>query len=70
MVTDEGTGIFDDLKKKESKHKSDLALLNQLYDSEEDKTTLAQNRDRVVPSNATSITVLFHSGGEFLSVAK
>ena len=52
-----GWVFFDDLKKKESKHESDLALLNQLYDGEGDKTTLAQNRERVVPSNATSITV-------------
>ena len=42
---DEGTGFFDDLKKKESKHKSDLSLLNQLYDGEGDKTTLAQNNN-------------------------
>ena len=57
MVTDEGTVFFDDLKKKELKHESDLALLNQLYDSEGDKTILAQNRERVVPSYVTSITV-------------
>ena len=30
VVTDENTGFFDDLKKKESKQESDLALLNQL----------------------------------------
>ena len=53
----QGTGFFDDLKKKESKHESDLALLNQLYDGEGHKTTLAQNHERVVPRNATSITV-------------
>ena len=52
-MTDEGTGFFDDLKKKESKHESDLSLLNQLYDG----TTLAQNRERVVPQNSTSISV-------------
>lgn len=57
VVTDEGTGFFDDLKKKESKHESDLCMLNQLYDGEGDKMTLAQNRERVVPHNATSITV-------------
>ena len=56
-MTDEGTGFFDDLKKKESKHKSDLSLLNQLYDGEGDKTTLAQNRERFVPQNSTSISV-------------
>ena len=54
---DEGTGFFDDLKKKESKHESDLALLNQLYDGEGDKMTLAQNYERVVPRNSTSIIV-------------
>ena len=56
VVTDEGTGFFDDSKKQESKHESDLSLLNQLYD-EGDKTTLAQNRERVVPQNSTSISV-------------
>ena len=40
---DEGTGFFDGLKKKESKHESKLALLNQLYDGEGDKMTLPQN---------------------------
>ena len=57
VVMDEGTGFFDDLKKKESKHESDLTLLNQLYNGEGDKTTLAQNCERVVPRNVTSITV-------------
>ena len=42
MVTDEGSGCFDDLKK-QSKHEPDLSLLNQLYDGKGDKTTLAQN---------------------------
>ena len=57
VVTDEGTGFFDDLKKKEAKHESDLSMLNQLYDGEGDKTTLAQNRERLVPKNATNLTV-------------
>ena len=57
VVTDEGKGFFDDLKKKESKHESGLALLNQIYNGERDKTTLAQNHEKVVPRNATSITV-------------
>ena len=56
-MTDEGTGFFDDLKKKERKDESDLSLLNQLYDGEGDKTTLAQNRERVVSQNSTSISV-------------
>ena len=37
---DGGTGFFDDLKNKESKHESDLSLLNQLYDGEGDKNKL------------------------------
>ena len=45
------------MKKKESKHESDLSLLNQLYDGKGDKTTLAQNREQSVPANATFITV-------------
>ena len=44
-------------KKKESKHESDLSLLNQLYEGKGDKTTLAQNCERSIPTNATSITV-------------
>lgn len=56
-MTDEGSGFFDDLKKKELKHESDLGLLNQLFDGEGDKTTLAQNRERVVPKNASCISV-------------
>ena len=57
MATDEGSAFFDDIKKKESKHESDLGMLNQLYDGKGDKTTLAQNRERCVPPNATSISV-------------
>lgn len=57
IVTDEGSGFFDDIKRKESKHESDLGLLNQLYDGEGDKTTLAQNKERVVPKNSTCMTI-------------
>ena len=38
-------------------HESDLSLLNQLYDGKGDKTTLAQNKERSVPRNATSISI-------------
>ena len=57
VITDEGTGFFYDLKKKENKHESDLSLLNQLYDREGDKTNLEQNRERIVPQNNTLISV-------------
>lgn len=57
VVTDEGTAFFGDLKKKETKHESDLSLLNQLFDGKGDKMTLAKNNERAVPNNSTSITV-------------
>ena len=57
MVTDEGIGFFDDLKKKERQHETDLGLLNQLFDGKGDKTTLAKNNERCVPRNATCISV-------------
>ena len=57
IVTDEGSNFFDDLKKKETKHESDLGMLNQLYDGNGDKTTLAQSRERIVPKNSTCLSV-------------
>ena len=57
MVTDEGTIFFEDICRKQVKHETDLSLLNQLYDGKGDKTTLAQNRERVVPNNATALSI-------------
>ena len=57
IVTDEGTSFFDDLKKKETKHESDLSLLNQLFDGQGDSTTLASLKERNVPPNSTSVTI-------------
>ena len=37
VITDEGTGFFDDLKKKESKHESDLSLLKSAMTGKEIK---------------------------------
>lgn len=34
-----------------------MSLLNQLYDGKGDKTTLAQNRERIVPGNSTSLSI-------------
>ena len=57
IVTDEGCSFFDDIRKKEATHDSDLGLLNQLYDGRGDKTTLAQDKERIVPPNATAVSV-------------
>lgn len=56
-MTDEGTGFFKDLKNKDSKHESDVALLNQLYDGKGDKMTLAKDVQRVIPKNATCLAI-------------
>lgn len=63
VTTDEGTGLFKDLKNKESKHESDLSLLNQLYDGKGDKTTLAKEYQRVIPNNSTSICISLQQEG-------
>ena len=57
MITDEGTSFLEDLKRKETQNESYVTLLNQLYDGRGDKMTLAQGRQRVVPNNATCISV-------------
>ena len=63
LTTDEGTGFFKDLKNKETKHESDLALLNQLYDGKGDKTTLANLNQRVIPKNSTCMCVSLQQDG-------
>ena len=57
MITDEGTSFLEDLKRKETQNESYITLLNQLYDGRGDKMTLAQGRQRIVPQNATCISV-------------
>lgn len=69
VVTDEGMGFFEDLKKKERQHESDLSMLNQLYDGQGDKTTLAQNRERAVPDNATALSISLQPQPFFNGVA-
>ena len=49
LVTDEGAGFFDNIKKKQKNHESDLSMLNQLFDGKGDRMTLAQNKERIVP---------------------
>lgn len=57
MLTDEGAGFLKDLKNKDAKHESDIVLINQLYDGQGDKVTLAQNKQRVIPPNSTSVAI-------------
>ena len=57
LVTDEGVGFFDDIQKKQKNHESDLSMLNQLFDGKGDQMTLAQNKECIVPSNSTSISI-------------
>ena len=57
MITDEGTSFLDEISRKESKHESDLSLLNQLFDGKGDKTNLAKGNERKVPQNSTCLCV-------------
>ena len=57
LVTDEGASFFDDIQKKQKNHESDLSMLNQLFDGKGDRMTLAQNKECIVPTNSTSISV-------------
>ena len=57
LVTDEGVGFFDDIQKKQKNHKSDLSMLNQLFNGKDDRMTLVQNKERIVPPNSTSISI-------------
>ena len=57
LVMDEGVGFFEDIQKKQKNHESDLSMLNQLFDGKGNRMTLAPNKERIVPSNATSISI-------------
>ena len=46
VLTDEGCGLFEDLKWKDVKHEGDLSMLNQLFDRKGD---FAQNKECAVP---------------------
>lgn len=63
LITDEGAGFFKDLKNKDSKNESDIVLINQLYDGEGDKVTLAQNKQRIIPPNSTSLAISLQQEG-------
>ena len=54
LMMDEGVGFFEDIQRN---HKRDLSMLNQLFDGKGDRMTLAQNKERIVPPNAMSISI-------------
>ena len=53
LVTDEGAGFFEDIHKKQKSHESNLSMLK----GKGDCMTLAQNKERIVPPNASSISI-------------
>ena len=57
LMTDEVAGFFKDIQKKQKNHKSDLSMLNQLFDGKGNRMTMAQNKERIVPPYATSISI-------------
>ena len=57
LMTDEEVGLFEDIQKKQKNHESNLSMLNQLFDGKGDRMTLAQNKERIVPPNAMSISI-------------
>ena len=57
MDTDEDTCFLDEMSKKEAKHENDISLLNQLFDGQGDKMSMAKGNERKVPDNATCISV-------------
>ena len=54
VLTDEGCGLFEDLKWKDVKHEGDLSMLNQLFDRKGD---FAQNKECAVPKNSMCMTI-------------
>ena len=56
-MRDEGAGFFEDIQKKQKNHESDLSMLNQLFDGKGNRMTLVQHKERIVPPNATSISI-------------
>ena len=55
MVTDEAASFFQEIKGQDTKHESNIGLMNQLFDGKGDKTSLAKLRNRFVPPNSTSL---------------
>ena len=50
-------GFFEDLKKKDTKHESDLSMLNQFFNGQGDKMTLTKKVKHVVSKNSNCMMV-------------
>ena len=57
VVTDEASGFFQEIKGQDTKHESNIGLLNQVFDGRGDKSNFAGMRERVVPENATCMSL-------------
>ena len=57
VVTDEASSFFQEIKGQDTKNESNIGLLNQLYDGCGDRSIFAGGRERVVPKNATCMTL-------------
>ena len=57
VVTNEVSSFFQEIKGQDTKNESNIGLLNQLYDGRGDKSIFAGGRERVVPENATCMTL-------------
>ena len=57
VVMDEALSFFQEIKGQDMKHESNIGLLNQLFDSQGDKSNFAGMRQHFVPSNSTSMTL-------------
>ena len=55
VVTDEAASFFQEIKGQDTKHESNIGLINQLFDGKGDKSSLAKLRNRYVPPNSTSL---------------
>ena len=56
-VMDEVSSFFQEIKGQDTKNESNIGLLNQLYDGCGDKSIFTGGRERVVPENATCMTL-------------
>ena len=57
VVMDEASSFFQEIKGQDTKNESNIGLLNPLYDGCGDRSIFAVGRERVVPENATCMTL-------------